>query len=210
MPSEKWKKIKKKLRKASREKDESLRGVRIAAVIADALREVNIDPVLVGGAVVSFYTEGKYTTRDIDMISPSGKEVDEVMAQLGFVKQGKDFVNETLSIYVEFPSDSLGPTEKVNVTRVDGTKLKIISLEDIIVDRLCAFKFWRSDVDGVNAMIMLELGEADKIRLEHRASEEDVLDALDYVKYVLETVIRKRLSPTEANQLLKRFAKRRK
>lgn len=205
MQSEKWGKIKNSLKKAARKKDPAMRGVEIASVVASALHQINIDPVLVGGAVVSFYTEGKYTTQDIDMVSPSGSEVSEIMQKIGFKKIGKDFINKELGIYVEFPSESLGPTEKVDVVKVGGTRLKMISLEDIIVDRLSAYKYWGSTIDGVNAMIMLETANPERKRLEKRASEEDVLDALDYIEDLLERVIRKKISRDDATDLLNRF-----
>lgn len=204
-PSEKWKRLRDKLNRASREKDGAFRGVKIAAVISEAFREIDIEPVLVGGGAVAFYTEGKYTTRDIDMISPSGKDIEEIMERLGFSKFGKDYSNKKLKIYVEFPSDALGPTERANIIRIGTSRLKIISIEDLIVDRLCAFKYWRSTVDGVNALIMLELGIADKARVEDRAREEDVLDALDYIEDSLQIIIRKRLPPAKASDLLAKY-----
>lgn len=207
--SEKWKRLQDKLGRAAKEKDTALRGVKVAAVVSDALREIGIDPILVGGSAVAFYTEGKYTTHDIDMISPSGKDIEEIMKRLGFSKFGKDYSNKKLKIYIEFPSDALGPTEKVNIIKIGTSRLKIISVEDLIVDRLCAFKYWRSTIDGVNALIMLELGIADRKRVERRAREEDVLDALDYVEDVLKKVIRKRLSPGQASDLLAKFHRRR-
>jgi predicted nucleotidyltransferase len=204
-----WKKFKARLQSAAREKDLALRGVKIAAVISRALQEIGIDPILVGGSAVAFYTEGKYTTHDIDMISPSGKETDEIMKQLGFTKYGKDYSNEKLKIYVEFPGDALGPTEKINIIKTGGVKLKIISLEDLIVDRLCAFKYWRSSIDGLNALMMIELGIADRKRVEDRAREEDVLDALDFVEDILEKIIRRKLPPAQASELLASFHRRR-
>lgn len=207
-PSEKWKSLQDELKLASREKDTALRGARIAAVVSSALREIGIDPVLVGGSAVAFYTGGRYTTHDIDMISPSGKDIEEVMGRLGFSKFGKDYSNKRLKIYVEFPGDALGPTERTNVIKIGASRLRIISLEDLIVDRLCAYKYWRSTVDGVNALIMLELGIADRARVEDRAREEDVLDALDYIENALQNVIRKKLNSTEASDLLAQFHRR--
>jgi hypothetical protein len=127
------------------------------------------------------------------------------MKRLGFSKFGKDYSNKKLKIYVEFPSDALGPTERTNVLKVGTSRLKIISIEDLIVDRLCAFKYWRSTVDGVNALIMLQLGMAIKARIEDRAREEDVLDALDYIEDALEKIVRKKLKPARASDLLAQF-----
>jgi len=207
--SGKWKGLADRLARAAKEEDKARRGVRIAAVLSDALADIRVSPILVGGSAVAFYTDGRYATRDIDMICPSGKDVEEIMERLGFSRHGKDYVHERLKIYAEFPGESLGATERIAVIDVDGSHLKIISLEDLIVDRLCAFKFWRSGIDGINVLIMLELGIADRGRIEERAREEDVLDALDYVEDVLEKSTRRKLSPAQASELLQKYHRRR-
>lgn len=78
-------------------------------------------------------------------------------------------------------------------------------IEDLIVDRLCAFKFWGSGVDGLNALIMLELGAADRERVEQRAGDEDVLDALDYLEEVLEDSTRLKMTPSETSMMLMKY-----
>jgi len=201
--------LRKNLQRAAAEKDPALRGVRIAAVVARALGEAGLEPTLVGGAAVAFYTEGNYTTQDVDLVAPSGPRADGAMQRLGLLKRGKDYVSEDGAIHVGLPSAALGPTERAEVIEIDGVPLRIISVEDLIVDRLCAFKFWKSGIDGLNALIMLELGRADRSRVESRAGEENVLDALDHVEDVLETALRTDLSPGQASDLLNRFLERR-
>jgi predicted nucleotidyltransferase len=209
MELKKLEKLKKDLASASKEKNDALKRITIAAVITETLASLDIEPILVGGAAVTFYTNGDYTTEDLDFISPSGAEISDLMAGLGFSKRGKDFINKKLSIYIEFPGEQLGPTERYDIIDVSGISVRIISIEDLVVDRLSAYKFWKSGIDGVNALRLLELGKADTERVEERAREEDVLDALDYVQDVLEKATRKRLSPDEASKLLEKFTKRR-
>lgn len=208
MQSKKWAKLNKGLETASREKEKGLRGVKIASVIAEAFSEIGIEPILVGGAAVAFYTDGRYVTADIDLIAPSGKDVDTVMKGLGFSRLGKDFINERLKIYIEFPSSTLGPTERYNRVKLKNVGVRVISLEDLVVDRLCAFKFWRSSVDGLNALMLLECGRVDRERVERRAREEDAIDALDHIEAVLESVTRKKMPKKEAVKMLNSFISR--
>jgi len=182
--------------------------VRIAAAIARALRAIDQEPVLVGGAAVEFYTHGAYTTRDIDMVAPGGPALKECMAGLGFEQSGKDFIHRALNIYIEFPSVALGPGEHADIITIDDTTLEIISIEDLIVDRLCAYKFWRSGIDGVNAMILIELGKDDRATTERKAHTADVVDAMDHIRIVRERVIRERLSPQQASALVEKFIRR--
>lgn len=158
-----------------------------------------------GGAAVEFYTQGGYTTRDIDMVAPGGAELINVMARLGFKRRGKDFIHEGLKIYIEFPSSFLGRGERANLITIDATPLEIISVEDLIVDRLCAYKFWKSGIDGVNAMMLMEVGEYNHGLTERKAITADVLDAMDHVRIVLERVMRERIPDEEATELVEKF-----
>lgn len=194
-----------KLKTAAKEKSLARRGVKIAAVIAEALRSVGQDSILVGGAAVEFYTEGGYATKDIDMIAAGGPDLWRVMEELGFQRRGKDFINEKLEIYIEFPGEMLGAGRISNVLDVDGMPLRIISVEDLIVDRLCAYKFWKSGMDGLSALLLLESGRCDRGRLKKQAKKEAVLDALDYVEKLYEQVVRRKLSKKRASQLMQQW-----
>ena len=203
MPLKNLKNLETRLRQAATEKNRAKRGVQIAAVIAEALRQIGEDPILVGGAAVEFYTEGDYATQDIDMVAVGGPPLWKIMEELGFSRQGKDFIAKKLEIYIEFPSEVLGSSEQSDILDVEGIPLKIISLEDLIVDRLCSYKFWRSMTDGVAAMLLLELGKADMARLKSQAQLREVTDALNAVTKIYEEVFRKKLSRTEANEKLR-------
>jgi hypothetical protein len=195
-------KLQAELSKAARLTDRAERGVAIAAVIAEALRGVGQDPVLVGGAAVEYYTQGGYTTADIDMLAEGGPDLFQVMKSLGFSKEGKDFVHDKMKIYAEFPGRGLQPNERARKIKIGTRILRIISIEDLIVDRLCSFKFWQSAIDGLNAIKLLEIGVDDETRLDQRSGEEEVRDALVGVREIREEVIRKKLTADQANALL--------
>lgn len=194
--------LKADLRGAAAERDPAERGVKIASVVAEAMRGIGQDPVLVGGAAVEFYTKGGYSTSDIDMIAPGGAELADLMGKLGFDKIGKDYADRQNNIYIEFPGSFLADSESFVELTVEGRVLRIVSPEDLIVDRLCAFKFWKSAVDGVNALLVEEMAAQDLSRLKDRAREEGVEDALALVHEVREKAIRERLSRVEASRLL--------
>ena len=66
--------------------------------------------VLVGGLAVEIYSRNIYLTKDIDMVNISYQKpqvVRRAMAELGFNKQGRVYVNSTTAITVEFPSGPL-------------------------------------------------------------------------------------------------------
>lgn len=197
-------KLQQALQEAVQIKNATKQKIAVASVIAEALRSVGQDPILVGGAAVEFYTQGEYSTADIDMVTFGGPKVVQMMSELGFERKGKDFVHPTLDLYVEFPGESLGPTQKYDIVQLDQRSLKVISTEDLIIDRLCSYKFWKSAIDGLNAMMLLEQADIDTGRLLDRAKEEDVEDALQAVKEIRELVIRQRLPKKQSSALLEK------
>lgn len=196
--------LKKELFEASRVKEPAQRSVQIASIVAEALRVIGQEAVLVGGAAVEFYTQGGYTTADIDLLAPGGAELIAIMESLGFEKIGKDFVNRTYKIYVEFPGEGLGSQERANQLMINERMLRIISIEDLIVDRLCSFVFWQSAIDGLNVLKLMENGNVDYAHLSERARQEEVEKALKFLQDLQRQVIRRKISTDEANKLLEK------
>ena len=142
--------------------------------------DVNNFPVLVGGSVVSYYTAGNYATQDIDLCYSSDR-LDSALLPAGFRKDGRYWVHKELDILVECPG-SAPPERIIEVELKNGDYVYISSIEDIIIDRLCAFAFWKSSADGEWAGLMLE-SDTDEFPidwqyLEKRAEEEGVADQL--------------------------------
>lgn len=109
-----------------------------------------IEPILVGGAAVEFYTAGGYATGDVDLALPSAPEVDAAFAALGFEKEGRLWHHADLDLFFEAPAPAGLPGEDAPRTEVavDGLRVVIIGVEDLLVDRLRAWVHWKSDEDG--------------------------------------------------------------
>jgi hypothetical protein len=145
---------------------------------------VNDFPVLVGGSAVSFYTGGNYATQDIDL-TYSSPRLEEVLLPAGFHRDGRYWVHEELDLLVECPGSDR-PERTLDLELQNGDHVYISSVEDMIVDRLCAFAFWDSPSDAQWARLMLETSaEAlplDWKYLEKRAQAEDVMEQLRQIK----------------------------
>ena len=195
--------LKQRLRKIHKLSKFPERHIEIVGIVSEALKPYDVKPILVGGAAVEFYTRGGYTTGDIDLVAPGGRELAETMRALGFLKKGKDWVNDELEISIEYWSDTLGPDEEYNEILFRGQRLRILSIEDLIVDRLCAFKWWGSTIDGINVMLLLEseMGYDDKVTI-RKGKREDVYDALQGVKKLLKSLKEGRIDRSRAMELL--------
>ncbi|HEY9868954.1 MAG TPA: hypothetical protein V6D08_07290 [Candidatus Obscuribacterales bacterium] len=117
----------------------------LAAIIVDKLREHQIEAVLVGGAVVSIYTNNKYESYDLDFISPASHDrLAAAMAELDFRLHGKDFVHPHTAFTVEFPSGPLGIGDDVPIAAegsmiVYGVRIVMLSPTQSVMDRLVSF-----------------------------------------------------------------------
>lgn len=115
--------------------------------VATHLERKGFDVILVGGAVVSIYSKGAYQSGDLDFIvnSFNKKELPKALAEIGFEKTPQRYFKhpECEHLFIEFPK---GPTEidgsfDVNPkeVEVEGTKIKILSPTDSVIDRLEQF-----------------------------------------------------------------------
>ena len=105
----------------------------------------NITCVLVGGSCVSIYTHEKYISDDLDFISPySQSAITKALEVIGFRKDGRYFVHENSSFYVEFPSGPLSignrtSIEPEEVKKVNGVEIHMLSPTQSVMDRLAAW-----------------------------------------------------------------------
>lgn len=175
-----------RLREAAGSTDRAERTLGLAAALTEVLTEAGSRPVLVGGGAVEIYTRSAYTTHDLDFVAALTESASEAMAGLGFELDGRHWIHEELGIVVEFPGTTLAPAEAVSI-EVDGVELRIIAVEDLIVDRLASWKHWGWDPDGAAAVLLLALHrDLDQRRLRQRAADEDVADALGSLRPLAE------------------------
>ena len=144
-------------------KDKLERQIYAAAVISSAFEKKGIQTVLVGGAVVEYYTAGGYTTADIDMILPplEKQEIETVMRELGFERfeDYRHWLHPDIPVPVEFPP---GPLQvghllihEVNEIEIEKIKLKILKVEDILLDRLIMAQEWKDLQAQIQAEMLM-------------------------------------------------------
>ncbi|WP_052455738.1 DUF6036 family nucleotidyltransferase [Bhargavaea cecembensis] len=114
--------------------------VKVAAVITSLMapyHRVDAMPIIVGGLAVEIYTAGDYTTRDIDLVTSSSMTLRELLPKIGFDKAGRIFYHEQLEVAVDVVDSALeGSYDRLTEMKVGEDSIYIISIEDIILDRL--------------------------------------------------------------------------
>ncbi|MBP1934824.1 DUF6036 family nucleotidyltransferase [Ammoniphilus resinae] len=125
--------------------------INTAAIITKLLEKDNIHPIVVGGLSVEIYTQSDYTTRDIDFVSDGYMKIADLLFKLGFEKEDRHFYHEKVEIAIEIPDNYLAGdyNRDIKLAIDDDKYVYVISIEDIIMDRLRASVHWRSSEDKI-------------------------------------------------------------
>lgn len=170
-----------RLEEAKKIDDPLKRRLFVLAVITAALEPHHIRPILVGGGAVEYYTFGGYTTRDMDLAVADHQLLAQVMAELGFARQGRYWLREDLDALVEAPASTLiGEEAPLTQVETGGLVCYILGVEDLIIDRLNGYVHWhwQDDRRWVERLIVLHGKNLDWAYLRRRAAEEQTAQAL--------------------------------
>lgn len=155
----------------------------LAVIVAQHLQSHGIEVVLVGGLAVEIYTENLYLTEDIDLVNTNyqaPKRLRAAMAELGFTKQGRVFVNASTSVTVEFPTAPLAVgnelIKKTVIAKTVSGSIPILRIEDVVKDRLAAFMHWRDHQSLVQAVMLMLKNDLKPIKFKSFCTSEDEVD----------------------------------
>lgn len=157
------------------------RRLRFAALLASTLRASETEFIVVGGSAIEFYTRGQYTTGDVDVVYTGRADVDEVLLDWHFVRQGRIWLNERLGVVLDFVKPPYtGDLARTQALETPYGSIRLAALEDLIVKRLASAKHWRRPHDTDHAQL-LAVAYQDRIQwgyMERLAAEYDVEDLL--------------------------------
>ncbi len=165
--------------------DETERKLAVAAVVNLVVQPLGFRAIVIGGLAVEFWTQGEYTTADIDLYLPWTPEVDAALASVGFRKQGRHWTLPEHEIFVEAPAATIRESEEIDqVGLPTGTAALVLAVEDVIVDRLHQFVAGGHSDVFEQAVALLAVEEVNYPRLIERAAEERLKTALVEVERV--------------------------
>ena len=156
------------------------RRVSFIGILTNELKKNDKFPlVIVGGEALEIYTQGNYTTGDIDIITKESKKtLLTILKQWGFKEIDRFIVNEDMDIYIDVCGDVYDKKRTNRIKLNDNIIITLITVEDLIIDRFCSFKFWKIKEDFRWGLVLLYNYDKkiDKKYLKERASEENVSD----------------------------------
>ena len=121
---------------------------------------------LVGGQAVETYTGGQFTTGDVDITTTDREETEKLLGRLGFAREGMVWLNEKLAIAVHIVGSYPTRTERIRTVEVGPYRVRVVGVEELIIDRLRAAKFWKSKRDSEQAAVLFN-GFSERIDLEY-------------------------------------------
>lgn len=154
--------------------------------VATHLAKEGIETILVGGAVVSIYSEGAYRSGDLDMVLGSMfvKNLDQAMQQIGFKKKGRHFEHSQCKhLFVEFPgSPPLGIGSDYSIKpdelMLGGHVIKILSPTDCVKDRLASFIYF-NDREGLEQAVLVAKRQKIDMKVANAPNREGCATHLD-------------------------------
>ncbi len=164
----------------------------LVAFIESHLHEKGIDVVLSGGACVSIYSDGKYISKDLDLIDiyfGKRSKIRKAMQEIGFSEEGRHFIHPDTDFFVEFPAGPLSvgeePVKQVDEHKLDTGILRIISPTDCVKDRLAAYYHWNDAQSLEQAILVAQAKKVDLKEIERWSKVEQKLKEFKHFKSCL-------------------------
>ena len=155
----------------------------LAAYVCSALEKEGIETVLSGGSCVQIYSQGKYTSDDIDLIdrfNGGHTKIKQVMINLGFKEYNRYFIHKDTQLFIEFPRGPLGvgdaPVNEIALKEEDTGILKLLTPTDCIKDRLAAYYHWDDLQSLEQAVWVAEQNECDLSSIEAWSMDEKMME----------------------------------
>lgn len=152
--------------------------LKVNALLTEAMSQAGLRPIVVGGLAVEIYTQGDYTTRDIDWVLSGRDRAGEILEQLGFSKERgeRHWFRERGNLAIEIPDSFLAGRED-HITEIElrsGRKIFVIGIEDLIMDRIRSCIHWdsSSDCEWAERLFALHYRDLDLTYLLEQAAEE--------------------------------------
>ena len=143
------------LSRLTREPNELRKKMLLLGYLSARLKRRRASVFLVGGQAVEVYTGGAFTTGDIDISTTDTRSTEALLSKLGFSKEGMVWVSTRLGLAVHLVASYPGRTLRTRIIEVDDYAVSVVGVEDLVVDRLAAAKFWKSERDAEQAKALL-------------------------------------------------------
>ena len=103
----------------------------VAAIFAEAVVDLGVEPVVVGGLALAYWSGSEFATGDIDVLLPRRPELAPRLEALGFEREGRMWLLPGFDVAFEAPGEMLEPGDEAEpVELASGRRVLVLSLED--------------------------------------------------------------------------------
>lgn len=163
--------------------DVTERLLEVAAIVGQELGDSGLRPVVVGGLAVAYWTDAAVVSYDIDVLAPTTETLLERLEALGFERQGRHWVAPEGRVVLEAPGSFPEPGARIVEAELpSGRSVLVLSLEDVLLDRLGQFRGGGHADVYAQTIYLLALPELDREWLVERAAAEGLGEALARVE----------------------------
>jgi hypothetical protein len=164
--------------------DPTERLLEVAAIVGEAVSDLGVEPVVVGGLALAYWASGDdFITGDIDVLVPRVPGITERFEALGFAQHGREWHLPGYDVSFEAPGEVLEPGDQAEWAELaSGRRVKVLSIEDMLLWRLREWLHWHHASGFHQAAHLLVSEELDGDRLERRAEEEGLAHALQALR----------------------------
>jgi hypothetical protein len=128
-------------------------------------------------------------TTDVDLYLPRAPAVDGALARLGFDKKGRHWALPARDLFIEAPAEFKSERERAaDIELSNGEKVLVLSIEDVVIDRLHQFLAGGHRDVAEQAVTLLQNDVVDHDRLRVRADEEGLTSVLRELERLSERV----------------------
>ena len=161
----------------------------LSAYVQTHLRNRGIQVVLSGGGSVALYSDGRYVSKDLDMVNifaAKHREIKAAMEQLSFTEFGKYYTHSDTDYFIDFVSGPLAvgdePVKRIDEIDYPTGVLRVISPTDCVKDRLIAYYHWGDLQSLEQAELVASLNDVDLNEIERWSEAEGKLDEYQEIK----------------------------
>lgn len=162
------------------ESDQNRKNLRAAEIVSELFERIGLEPVIVGGSAVEFYTDGAYVSGDIDICFtgarlPTPRERETVLADAGEPVSIRSWnvAGVLVDLLGRLETSARGPLQ-----RLGG--MRLIQIEDLIAERILVATQPRFDPGRWQvAKVLLAAGWNNLVTLD-RAELQRIAESPDY------------------------------
>ena len=165
--------------------------IELAAFLSSHFEKENVKFTVVGGAAVQYYTDAEYVTGDLDVIlhGDTKEIIEKVMGELGFNRTTmyRHFEHPSFPFVVEFPPAPIEVGSRIldtfNLLKRGNHTVRLIRVEDIIMDRIVAGVEWKhkASIEQAKLLWIKNKKRIDRAYLTDFAKKEGYLKTLQEV-----------------------------